>query len=231
MEEREVYKGYEIIVETMDYLDDHDNPREWDNVGTMVCFHSRYRLGDEQYTDPIDWLEDHLGLDMSYEHTDERRQELEGMLERDHIVLPLYLYDHGGITMNTGGFSCGWDSGQVGYIFVSRADARKEFGWERITKKREEHVEDFLRNEVKVYDHYLTGEVFRFEVRDPEGEYVDGCSGFYGYPDGVDQAMEEAKGAVKHDIALRRKARIERLKELIRNNVPILKRPELLPSL
>ena len=29
------------------------------------------------------------------------------------IVQPLYLYDHGGITMNTTGFSCSWDSGQV----------------------------------------------------------------------------------------------------------------------
>jgi len=23
------------------------NPREWDNLGTMVCFHKRYNLGDE----------------------------------------------------------------------------------------------------------------------------------------------------------------------------------------
>ena len=24
------------------------NPREWDNLGTMVCGHRRYDLGDEQ---------------------------------------------------------------------------------------------------------------------------------------------------------------------------------------
>ena len=24
------------------------NPREWDNLGTMVCGHRRYCLGDEQ---------------------------------------------------------------------------------------------------------------------------------------------------------------------------------------
>ena len=27
---------------------DAESPREWDNVGTMVCWHSRYNLGDEQ---------------------------------------------------------------------------------------------------------------------------------------------------------------------------------------
>ena len=28
---------------------DHDaeSPREWDNLGSMVCAHRRYRLGDE----------------------------------------------------------------------------------------------------------------------------------------------------------------------------------------
>ena len=26
-----------------------DDPRSWDNIGTMVCFHSRYNLGDKHY--------------------------------------------------------------------------------------------------------------------------------------------------------------------------------------
>ena len=33
-------------------------------------------------------------------------EQMEGM-----VILPLYLYDHSGITMNTTGFSCPWDSG------------------------------------------------------------------------------------------------------------------------
>ena len=35
-------------------------------------------------------------------------EQMDGM-----VILPLYLYDHSGITMNTCGFSCPWDSGQV----------------------------------------------------------------------------------------------------------------------
>ena len=27
------------------------SPREWDNLGTMVCWHRKYCLGDEQRTD------------------------------------------------------------------------------------------------------------------------------------------------------------------------------------
>jgi hypothetical protein len=27
--------------------DNTESPREWDNLGTMICFHSRYNLGDK----------------------------------------------------------------------------------------------------------------------------------------------------------------------------------------
>ena len=39
--------------------------------------------------------------------------ELIGELE-NVVILPLYLHDHSGLTMNTSGFHCPWDSGQVG---------------------------------------------------------------------------------------------------------------------
>jgi hypothetical protein len=34
------------------------------------------------------------------------------------VILPLYLYDHGGITISCSPFSCPWDSGQVGWIYA-----------------------------------------------------------------------------------------------------------------
>ena len=41
---------------------DPESPREWDNVGTMACWHDRYHLGDKPYRgrrgeSPSDWLE------------------------------------------------------------------------------------------------------------------------------------------------------------------------------
>jgi hypothetical protein len=30
-----------------DDCDENQNPRHWDNLGTMVCFHRRYELGDK----------------------------------------------------------------------------------------------------------------------------------------------------------------------------------------
>lgn len=141
-----------------------ESPREWDNLGTMYCEHSRYNLGDKDAEDPRDD---------------------EGNLPKDILYLPLYLYDHSGITMNTTGFSCPWDSGCVGIIYVSKETIKKEYGWKVLTKARREKILEYLKNEVEVYDQYLTGDVWGFQVveYDEEDNYeqeTDSCWGFYG---------------------------------------------------
>jgi len=156
--------------------------KDMDNLGTMVCWHGRYELGDEQPS----------------ESPDEFRSEL----PKDVIELPLYLYDHSGITMNTTGFHCPWDSGQVGFIYVTREKVREEYGWKRITKAREQQILAYLKAEVEVYDQYLRGEVYGFIVEelkqdedgDTEWEHVDSCWGFYGddpFENGISDHIEE----------------------------------------
>lgn len=155
MENKINYKGY-----TINILQDEnpESPREFDNLGKMLCFHKRYDLGDKH----------------SFTLKDVKR--IEANKRKLYIVLPLYLYDHSGITIDTSPFSCPWDSGQVGIIYVSKEEVRKEYGWKKITKKREEQIISYLKGEVKTYDNYLTGEVYGYEVE----ENGDSCFGFYG---------------------------------------------------
>lgn len=141
-----------------------ESPRDWDNLGTMYCEHRGYNLGDKDAEDPRDE---------------------EGTLRKDIVFLPLYLYDHSGITMNTTGFSCPWDSGCVGIIYVSKEKIKQEYGWKVLTKARKEKILSYLENEVKVYDQYLTGDVYGFRVveyaeEDNYEEEIDSCWGFYG---------------------------------------------------
>jgi hypothetical protein len=173
------YKGYQIDI-NQDI--DPENPREaWDNLGTMVCFHGRYNLGDKtdlrssQFTG-WDELETHL------------RENLDAV-----VILPLYLYDHGGITMNTTGFSCRWDSGQVGFIYVTREKLRKEYDWKRVSPQRRERVAELLRGEVQTYDQYLTGDIYGYSIT-KDGEDIDSCYGFYG----SDYCEEAAKEYIEY---------------------------------
>lgn len=149
------------------------NPRDWDNLGTMACWHRRYELGDEQPDiDPQDYL---------------------AGLPEGTIVLPLYLYDHSGITMSTSPFSCPWDSGQVGFIYVTPDTLTDEW----LADRTEQQIRDYLVGEVQTYDYYLRGEVYYYTVEKPSvcdhgdthWETMDSCGGYPGY----DNALREAK--------------------------------------
>ena len=96
---QEEYRGYTIKVL---YDDDPHDPREWDNLGTIYSNHRRY--------DPDG-------------HSIEEIIDSDGKLDREfvknHIMLDIYAYEHGGITLSTssgGQFSDPWDSGLFGII-------------------------------------------------------------------------------------------------------------------
>ncbi len=175
------YKGYSIrIVQDTDPM----SPRDWDNLGTIACGHSRYTLGDEQIETG------------NFEGWDDVRASL--VADGARIILPLRLFDHSGISMSVGSGAHphdpgGWDSGQVGFVYVTAAKLREEYSVKRITRAIETKAEEVLRAEVSTYNEYLTGDVYGYVIEDPGGEQVDSCWGYYG---GADYCMTEAKSAV-----------------------------------
>lgn len=164
---------------------DVESPREWDNLGTMVCAHRRYNLGDQGgMREALDLIYKHLSdkqlneMEFDASHVPDIEQALEATGQA--IMLPLYLYDHSGITMSTGRFSCPWDSGKVGFIFVSKEKVRSEYDWKLLNKQRIEKIQNYLIGEVETYDQFLRGDVWGFEVLDEDGEVKDSCWGFFG---------------------------------------------------
>ena len=199
----ESYKGYQIEI---DADTEPKSPREWETFGTMVCFHNGYSLGDKtEYR-----REDFSGW-----------EELEKQIEKDHkpvIILPLFLYDHSGITISAKPFGCRWDSGQVGFIFVSGEKVKQNWNVKRLSKKLKEKAEKLLLSEVKTYDDYLRGNVYNFSVDDKEGNFVDSCCGFFGNPE-ESGLLEEAKNAVDWDIKKKCEVRQKKLKSFIQQKV------------
>ena len=199
------------------------NPRtDYDNLGKMVCWHSRYNLGDKHdYDEPRDFLQKKLfemyssypssqygkpiydfiksgkaeTAKLEYDRSAHEwvlyekwfggnewsksssypanlkgkevpdwflddclsaleHKELLQLLEQSgkFVILPLYLYDHSGITMNTTGFSCPWDSGQVGWIYVDADGIKKEYG--KVTPETINKTRTVMNGEVETYDYY-----------------------------------------------------------------------------
>ena len=194
---------YTLTVEQYDYPED---PREWDNLCTMICWHRHYNLGDKH--DNIsgwDFLqglcEELLGLE--YEDCEEMSEEdlFKKLVDSGKILIkPINLYDHSGITVSTSSgypYNDRWDSGCVGFIYVTKdrvfnecADITEE-NWKDCANK-------YIEGEMETYDQYLRGDVYWFRLTKKvikqdkcphcgeviceyeDEKEIDNCGGFYG---------------------------------------------------
>jgi len=146
---------------------DAQDPRSFRNLGTMVCYHKRYKLGDQQaentnlYTSWAEWL----------------NGEVLSKKRNGVVYLPLYLYDHGGLAINTTGYHCRWDSAQLGWIYVAKSKLKK-------VGIDEKEAEALFVEEVDCYDHYLQGQFLYYNLRDVNKQGLDSLidvrGGFYG---------------------------------------------------
>jgi hypothetical protein len=187
----------EPSVESYQFKDDYviqifqdesvDSPREWDNLGTFLAFHSRYTLGDVEESNEID--------PDQFSNFDE----MESFLRKEKgavVVLPVYMLDHSGITVSTSSFGDPWDSGQLGFIYATEEDIRNMLGVRKVTERVKNAVRERLDGEIKQYNQYLTGDVYGYKVTNIRtGDEVDSVWGFYG----IEQAKEEAESSARFD--------------------------------
>lgn len=179
-----------------------ENPREWNNVCTMICWHRCYILGDKHdYDNSDEFFENilHNICGMAYEEFEKlsTREKYKLACETDKIYIKeLNLYDHSGLTISTSSgypYNDHWDAGCVGWIYVSKEKALKEYGgipekdeneefiriphehpdgsvsysikYTPITEENWKEVAEYhMDNEVKIYDQYLRGEVYGFTL-------------------------------------------------------------------
>lgn len=137
---------------------DPENPREsCDLASTMWCWHDRYNLGDD---DDKPRTEDFDGWDAVEAYINEHYDVI--------AMKPLYLYDHSGISISTGEFGDRWDSGQIGFIFVTQEHYREVMGEEASVDpvERMAWAEEVIESDVEVYDHYIGGSVYYGELLD-----------------------------------------------------------------
>ena len=183
MEEKTIGK-YKIKVEQD--IDPCCDPREDDNYGKMICFHGSYSLGDK-----------HTYSSGDYDGWDEMEKAIIKE-EKAIAILPLYLYDHSGITIATTPFGCRWDSGQIGFIVLTRENIRNLQGVKRVSKKMKGDCTKYMEGEVKTYDSYIRGDVYGYCITDTEtDEEVESCWGYIG---DTDDCLKDAEGIVNHMI-------------------------------
>lgn len=186
------YKGMTIRI---CYDDNAYSPRSWDNVGTIYSNHRWYNPDGHN----IDEIENEEGKLVSEE------------LDRRFIWLPVYCYEHSGLSVSTKRdypYNDRWDSGLFGIIAVEKDCLRRDCGWKAITKKRREQILRSLEGEIETFDSYCRGEVYGFVIEDESEERIDSCFGYYG-DEGMKDAIYDAKDSI--DSELERREREERI--------------------
>lgn len=191
----EEYKGLNIYIIPDDDPQASD-PMDFDMLGKQVYWHRRINLGhcykETNKYSPMEWLEREINEDVydlwvkKYSKKNPRMEYQDYLMEiflKTNLVIPVHAYEHGGITISASGRRAGWDSfdsGQLGFVYVSHEDIKKEFNVKRLTKKVLEKAEKILRDEVANYDDYLTGQVYGFVIENQHEEELDSCWGFLG---------------------------------------------------
>lgn len=166
-------QGYTITIE---YDREAANPREfYEGSSTMACLqHRRYTLGDEQLRGGQDELNQLLK-------------------DSDKIALPVHMYDHSGLAFNTTGFSCSFDSGRCGVIYMFKDIVKAEYGANRISEKLRNKIIARLQSEVNEYGEYIEGNVMQYVIKDSDGEALEYSGGYYG---DLTQCLADAQTAV-----------------------------------
>lgn len=153
---------------------------------------AKFQLYSEQ--SELDWLIDDIIEVLSNE-------DISYLLERhaNIVALPLYLYEHSGIAMSTTSFNDRWDSGQIGWIYTDKETVLSHGGkiqsskgnLIKITERNwKEGAYQNLKEEVKIYDMYLQGQVYgivieKYDSDLKEFDEINSCWGFY--DDGYDE--------------------------------------------
>jgi hypothetical protein len=182
--ERHKTKDGKVLIIYQDETND-DSPRDWDNLGKMICFHRRYNLGDKTNLKSSDF---------------NSLEELKQYIIKEYkavMILPINMYEHSGISISVKSdypYNDRWDSSSIGFIFATRETIEKEFGRKYITPKLKRKIKSILINEVETYNKYINGEVYGYklfnseaEATDEMGESEDSCWGYYDTQDILDE--------------------------------------------
>jgi hypothetical protein len=186
-----IMESFQVNVMTVKIMPDSEplDPRkEFDNVGIMVCWHKKYSLGDIQpKEDPMEYLRQ-IMENRVYSETrkwipdDISEEDIKKYMDKHFVMLPLYLMDHSGLSISTGSFGCPWDSGQVGFIYVDK------------DSKDYDDLTAGLTSEVDIYNKFLSGDVWGYDIENGDGDVVDSCFGFYGFDRCKEEALHIASG-------------------------------------
>lgn len=161
---REIYKSEnDSVVVKIEYDGFVSNPRENDELVNMVIWHKSIPSDEHNFENPTEFME---------WYNSQEDQKL--------MIKPLFAHVHGNISLSTTMFSCPWDSGQIGYAYITQHAADSVIGFGNYDS---ESLSKSIENSLKAYQYFLNGECYSVEIFDKKTGESQYSAGHLGYID------------------------------------------------
>lgn len=145
------------------YCTEYDNPRtDWDcNAAHFVTRHRRYSL-----TESSDIEGEINALAEKYRISIKGKSFLGAInaLNAYCVIKPIAMYEHSGITVWFGSPNDRWDSGYIGYGYITEDDVNACGRNEKDYPTWRDQAEAIMNDEMDTFDRYCRGEVYDMEV-------------------------------------------------------------------
>lgn len=175
--------------------DDCSNPRDnglGSNLGTMLYTSRNHVLGDKRVEpSEIDKIVKRTASDVIGDVFSK------GKLTQ-YIYLEVHAMIHSGVALRTcrpgagAPFSCPWDSGMCGIIYMSLREVKKWYGG--TSPEQIELAYKCMATEVEYFGKWLNGQCYGYTLEDESGTEVDSCWGFIGDTDEVLETITKEIG-------------------------------------
>jgi hypothetical protein len=153
------------------------NPREFNNIGQLALYPNRY-----------------LDSELDINELPSRDEAI--------AIFPLRFYLHGNLSFsidNKYPYNDRWDSGEAGYVVVTREQARLIYGKYESSPAFIKQVEEKVRDEIAKLNSYLNNDCWGYQILE-DGldnnsfeKTVDFCWGYYSYKDAENAALSKIK--------------------------------------
>jgi hypothetical protein len=173
------------------------------NLGKIIGFSKNYSIGEKHNYKTRDF---------------ESWEDMKNVLIKDFDALhvfPLYMYDHSNISLSISPFGCRFDSGQMGFVVITKDDFNNFYNCLDVSKNK---IEEDLKLHLDRYSDVLNGDVYSYwvdEIWDAQ------LFGFVGYDHEKSGLFSSAKSDIDRYIKNKNIERINKLKDLIKHNVPL----------
>lgn len=212
-----------VYAEVEQQADESDNPRDWDNLGTLAYRNAQWISGDQQSSLAENWkrVTDLYCTNRTLEMLAASMVEVEsGWYDgdwkvswkdtEDYRVLMTVHYIHGNTSrmviddLAIGQAQCrnllktilAGDGDGDGIYALTREELEAEYG--TVTRSTLHNAARAMRGEIETYSQWLDNEVYTIAVYG-EGEFLESCGGFYG----EDHALEVAEAMLRHHASIK----------------------------